>query len=174
MCIRDREKIIAQLKKLLDNIKENGYIPKQLYFATKRFLRWSKLNKGASIGAQALMLNELFETYNLIELESYYPETRTRFYLETVFADSDPEFRKVVGQLCRMQHEGRIAKDEFLNEISRIQNEYSLNEKERFFLTRLSYPHLKPSDSASYVRVSMAGANAAILLVQVDDNEGKR
>ncbi len=56
----------------------------------KRFIRWNKLNEDASIGAQAQMLNELYETYNLIELENYYPETRTRFYLETVFL----KFRK--------------------------------------------------------------------------------
>ncbi|MCB0751881.1 MAG: hypothetical protein KDC52_10435, partial [Ignavibacteriae bacterium] len=70
-------KIIFQLNKFLKNIKDNGYIPKQLYFAIKRFVRWNKLNNEASMGAQAQMLNELYDTYNLVELEKYYPETRT-------------------------------------------------------------------------------------------------
>ena len=170
--IQDKEQIITQLRKLLDNIKENGYIPKQLYFATKRFIRWNSLNEGASIGAQAQMLNELFETYNLIELENYYPETRTRFYLETVFRDSEEDFRRVVSKLCQLQHEGRIAKDEFLIEISRIQSEYKLNDKEHFFLTRLSYPHLKPSDSATFVQLGSEGDHSANLVVQVEDSEG--
>ena len=170
--LSNKEYIIEQLKKLLDNIKVNGYIPKQLYFATKRFIRWDKLNEGASIGAQAQMLNELFETYNLNELESHYPETRTRFYLETVFRNSNSDFKNVVSNLCRMQHEERIPKDAFLIEISRIQNEFSLNENESFFLTRLSYPHLKPSDSASFVFLGTEGDHSANLVVQVEDYEG--
>jgi len=170
--LEDKEIIITQLRKLLNNIKENGYIPKQLYFATKRFLRWNRLNEGASIGAQAQMLNELYETYNLIALEDQYPETRTRFYLETVFTDSDTNFKKVISKLCGMQHEERIAKDEFLLEISRVQTEYELNEKEHFFLTRLSYPHLKPSDSASFIKHGTEGDHSANLVVQVEDYEG--
>ena len=170
--IENKDEIIAQLQKLLNNIIENGYIPKQLYFANKRFLRWSKLNEDASIGAQAQMLNELYDTYNLVELENYYPETRTRFYLETVFHKSEKDFRVVITELCRLQHSGRLAKDEFLNEISRIQNEFELNDKEKFFLTRLSYPHLKPSDSATFIKVDVEGSHAANLVVQVEDNEG--
>ncbi|MDX1701000.1 MAG: hypothetical protein R3250_10300, partial [Melioribacteraceae bacterium] len=170
--LEDKEIISRQLRKLLNNIKENGYIPKQLFFATKRFIRWNKLNEGASINAQAAMLNELFETYNLIELENSYPETRTRFYLETIFYDSDIEFRNSIKKLCSLQHEERIAKDEFLLEISRIQNEFQLDEKETFFLTRLSYPHLKPSDSASFVHLGPEADHSANLVVQVEDNEG--
>lgn len=170
--IKDKEQIAVQLRKLLDNIKENGYIPKQLYFATKRFLRWNNLNKNASIGAQAQMLNELYETYNLSELENYYPETRTRFYLETIFRESNIDFKKVIKEVCRLQHEQRIEKEEFLNEISRIQNEFTLNEKETFFIARLSYPHLKPSDSASFVNLEVEGGHSANLVVQVEDNEG--
>jgi len=169
--IDEREKIIQHLRMLLDSIKENGYIPKQLYFATKRFIRWNNLNTDASIGAQAQMLNELFETYNLTELENFYPETRTRFYLETVFQNSEDEFKKVIKELCRSQHELRIAKDEFLKEISRIQNEFNLNEMETFFLARLSYPHLKPSDTASFVHLNLDGDHSANLVVQVEDNE---
>ena len=170
--IENKSIIISQLQNLLDNIEENGYIPKQLYFSIKRFIRWNKLNEDASIGAQAQMLNELYETYNLIELENYYPEARTRFYLETVFLNSENDFRVVIKDLCNLQHNGRLAKDEFLNEISRIQNEFNLNEKETFFIARLSYPHLKPSDSASFVNLNVEGSHSANLVVQVEDNEG--
>ncbi len=170
--IENKDDIISQLSKLLENIKENGYIPKQLYFAIKRFIRWSNLNQNASIGPQAQMLNELFDTYNLSQLESYYPETRTRFYLETVFKDSESHFKVVIRDLCLQQHEGKIAKDEFLKEISRIQNEFKLDKKETFFIARLSYPHLKPSDSASFVHIDVEGDHSANLVVQVEDNEG--
>ncbi len=170
--VSDKEKIINELKKLLVNIKEKGYIPKQLFFAIKRFLRWNKLNKSASINAQAQMLMELYDTYNLAELENVYPETRTRFYLETVLRDSEKSFKEIINSLCKQQHNKRINKDEFLNEVSRIQNEFQLNKKEVFFLTRLSYPHLKPFDSASFVRPNAEGEQSANLVVHVEDIDG--
>lgn len=170
--IANKDEIIVQLKKLIESIEENGYIPKQLFFAIKRFIRWNNLNEKASIGAQAQMLNELYETYNLVELENFYPETRTRFYLETVFKESSKSFIKIIREICRLQHDGKIAKDEFMVEISRIQNEFDLNEKETFFITRLSYPHLKPSDSATFVHLNIEGDHSANLVVQVEDHEG--
>ena len=170
--LEGRDEIITHLENLLESINKHGYIPKQLYFAIKRFIRWNTLNDKASIGAQAQMLNELYETYNLVELENYYPETRTRFYLETVFKDSDASFRNIISELCTLQHDDKILKDEFMKEISRIQNEFNLNEKELYFITRLSYPHLKPSDSASFIPVNLEGDHSANLVVQVEDQEG--
>ncbi len=170
--IEGKEEFLAQLQKLLENIKENGYIPKELYFATKRFIRWNKLNPDASTGAQAQMLNELYDTYNLVELENIYPETRTRFYLETVFKDSESEFVNQVKTVCKLQHHNSISKDDFLKQISSIQKEFELNDNEIFFLTRLSYPHLKPSDSASFLNFEIEGDHTANLVVQTEDNEG--
>ena len=62
------------------------------------------------------MLKELYDTYNLDQLENFYPETRTRFYLETVFKESSSEFKTVIRELCLLQHENRITKEEFLKE----------------------------------------------------------
>ncbi|MBI1931448.1 MAG: AMP-binding protein [Ignavibacteriales bacterium] len=168
----ENQEIIFQLEKFLLSIKKNGYIPKQLYFAIKRFARWNNLNNEASFEAQAQMLNELYDTYNLNGLEKIYPETRTRFFLHTVFKESENEFKNVVRELCLIQHEGKITKDDIVRELSRIQNEFKLSEKENYFLTRLSYPHLKPSDSASFLHFTTEGEHAANLVVQVEDHEG--
>ncbi|MBK7103861.1 MAG: GNAT family N-acetyltransferase [Ignavibacteriae bacterium] len=168
---KNRE-IIFQLEKFLKSIKNNGYIPKQLYFAIKRFARWSKLNNEASFEAQAEMLNELYETYNLVSLEKIHPETRTRFFVHTVFKESNDEFKNLIRELCYLQHDGKLSKEEFLRELSRIQNEFKLSDKEIYFLTRLSYPHLKPTDSASFLHFATEGDHAANLVVQVDDHEG--
>lgn len=166
------KEVINQIENFLENVKENGYIPKQLYFAIKRFVRWYNINKEASQGAQVQMLNELYDTYNLVELEKINPEVRTKFFLHTVFNNSDPEFKNNIKQLCNLQHIGKLTKDEFLRELSRIQNEFSLDEKEIFFLTRLSYPHLKPSDSASFLHFETEGDFTANLVVKIDDHEG--
>ncbi|MBK8945725.1 MAG: GNAT family N-acetyltransferase [Ignavibacteriae bacterium] len=164
--------IVFQLEKFLASIKKNGYIPKQLYFAVKRFGRWNNLNTEASFEAQAQMLNELYDTYNLVGLEKKHPETRTRFFLHTVFKESNEDFKNLIRELCLFQHDGKITKDEFLRELSRIQSEFELSDKEIYFLTRLSYPHLKPTDSASFLHLATEGDHAANLVVQVDDHEG--
>ncbi len=168
----EKKEIATRLQAFLNNIDNHGYIPKQLYFAIKRFLRWYKLNKDASIDAQAEMLNGLYETYNLDELEKFYPETRSRFFLETVFKYSHNELKTTLRNICKYQHEEDISKKSFLKQIAQMQKDFSLSEKEAFFLTRLSYPHLKPTDTASFLDLEVAGEHTANLVVQVEDYEG--
>ncbi len=168
----DKREITLRLKAFLNNIDNHGYIPKQLYFAIKRFLRWYNLNKDASIDAQAEMLNGLYETYNLDELEKFYPETRSRFYLETVFKNSDINLKNTLRNICKYQHEEDANKMSFLKQIAQMQKELPLSEKESFFLTRLSYPHLKPTDTASFLDLEVAGEHTANLVIQVEDYEG--
>ena len=168
----EKKEIATRLKAFLNNIHNQGYIPKQLYFAIKRFLRWFKLNKDASIDAQAEMLNGLYETYNLNELEKFYPETRARFYLETVFKYSNVELKTTLRNICKYQHEENLSKKSFLKQIAQMQKDFTLSKKEAFFLTRLSYPHLKPTDTASFLDLEVAGEHTANLVIQVEDYEG--
>ncbi|GBD89751.1 long-chain-fatty-acid--CoA ligase FadD15 [bacterium BMS3Abin04] len=168
----EMDNVQEKLDLFLLTIKEKGYIPKQLYFAIKRFHRWFKLNDNAAIEAQAEMLSELYDTYNLSDLNEYYPETRTRFFLETCFADSVESLKIVLLDLVKKQHSEKISQEKLLSYISKIQTEFSLNKKESYFLTRLSYPHLKPTDSAELLKIRGAGAYAANLAVQFEDHEG--
>jgi len=168
----EMDNVQEKLDLFLLTIEEKGYIPKQLYFAIKRFHRWFKLNDNAAIEAQAEMLSELYDTYNLSDLNEYYPETRTRFFLETCFADSVESLKVVLLDLVKKQHSGKVSQEKLLSYISKIQTEFSLNKKESYFLTRLSYPHLKPTDSAELLKIKGAGTYAANLAVQFEDHEG--
>jgi len=170
--IENGNSVSEKLNEFLKNVQENGYIPKQLFFAFKRYLRWHKLNRGADLGAQAQTLQDIYETYHLPELEKTYPETRTRFFLETVFIDSSNELKKALKGIVKIQHEKHITKEDTLSIISNIQTELELTEKESFFLTRLSYPHLKPTDSAELVKIKSDGAQIANLVVQFEDYDG--
>ncbi|MCU0344485.1 MAG: AMP-binding protein, partial [Ignavibacterium sp.] len=58
-----KDDIISRINSFIHNIKNHGYLPKQLYFAVKRFHRWYILNRNASLSAQAEMIYELYETY---------------------------------------------------------------------------------------------------------------
>src|SRR5690606_9450189 len=157
---------------LINNIKNHGYLPNQLYFAVKRFHRWFELNKNASLSSQADMVYELYETYRLFDLEENYPAARTRFFLETVFYSSPQRFKDVLRELVRKQRHRKISKEESLKLITSLNFEFELDEKETYFITRLGYPHLKPTDSAALLKIKSEVAGQPNLVVQLQDDDG--
>ncbi len=168
----EMDNVMEKLQLFLNTVEEFGYIPKRLYFAIKRFHRWFKLNKDAALEAQASMLYELYDTYNLSDVEKAYPETRARFFLETCFADSSDELKNMLRELIKKEKEGDISQEQVLSDISKMQNELKLTEKEAYFLTRLSYPYLKPSDTAKLLKIKEEGSQTADLVVQLEDYDG--
>ncbi|AFH50377.1 AMP-forming long-chain acyl-CoA synthetase [Ignavibacterium album JCM 16511] len=156
----------------IQNVKRFGFLPKQLYFAIKRFNRWNELNKNASLTAQAETIYDIYETYRLFDLEEDYPAVRTRFFIETVLKDSSEQFKNVLREIIKKQRLKKLTKDETINLISNLSFEFELTEKENFFLTRLSYPHLKPTDSATFLKVKGDSAFASGLVVQLTDSDG--
>jgi long-subunit acyl-CoA synthetase (AMP-forming) len=167
----NKEEVERRLNIFIARVETEGFIPKSLFFAIKRFHRWYILNEGASHKAQAEMLYELYETYSLFDLEETHHSTRTVFFLETAFNDSDAPFKKTLKEIAWKQHLGLISKDETLNLISNLQSQFNLSKKENFFLTRLSYPYLKPTDSATLLKVGSEEI-ASNLVVQLPDNDG--
>lgn len=170
--IEIKDNISYRIQLLINNIKEHGYLPKQLYFAVKRFHRWFELNKDASLSAQAEMIYELYDTYHLFDLEENYPAVRTRFFLETVFYSSSQRFKDVLRELVRKQRHRKISKEESLKLITSLNFEFELDEKETYFITRLGYPHLKPTDSAALIKIRSEIAGHPNLVVQLRDDDG--
>ncbi|MCF8265065.1 MAG: GNAT family N-acetyltransferase, partial [Melioribacteraceae bacterium] len=144
-----------------------------LYFAIKRFHRWTYLNKNATYNAQADMLSELYSTYMLDFLEDEYPATRARFFLETVFADSNQHFTKILRSIILQLRKREINRAKSIQMISDIQTEIQLTEKEEYFIPRLSYPHLKSSDDAVIIKGVAEGEGKSNLVVEVEDYDGQ-
>jgi long-subunit acyl-CoA synthetase (AMP-forming)/GNAT superfamily N-acetyltransferase len=168
----DKAETEFRLKIFIEKIESEGFIPKSLFFAVKRFHRWFELNKNASFTAQAKMLYELYETYRLFDIEEIYPSTRTIFFLETAFKDSNAQFKEALKIIAEKQRQGVVSKDETLKLISDLQSQFNLSEKESFFLTRLSYPYLKPTDSAILLKADSVQETASNLVVQLIDDDG--
>ena len=165
---RSNERLVKSLKAFLEDYEKNGFIPKALYFAIQRFNRWLSLNTNADFSAQAQNLNELYETYQLDEVEKKYPETRFRFFAATVFKDSQKAFRNGLFTIIRRQHKEHLSYDKTLSLISVLQKEFDLTDKEKYFLTRLTYPHVKPTDSALLVSTQ----SVADVAVRMEDYDG--
>lgn len=159
-------------EEFIDILMKGQFLPKRLYFATKRFHRWFKLNSEAAFSAQAEMLLELYSTYRLDELEETYPEVRTRFFLETGLQDSSESTKQVLNEIAVRFHEHDLEKEEMLQQISQLQDEYELSEKEKYFLARLSFPHLKPTVSADFMTVKTDVSKGANLVIQLNDYDG--
>ena len=164
--------VMRRIDSFMHNIKNQGYLPKQLYFSIKRFHRWYSLNRDASLAAQAEMLFELYDSYHLFELEEQYPAARTRFFLETVFYNSPQRFKDVLRELVKKQRQRKISREESQQLITALNFEFELDEKEIYFITRLGYPHLKPSDSAALVRIKSELEGQLNLVVQLQDDDG--
>lgn len=168
----NKTQVTAMLEKFLAYVNTYGFIPRQLFFAIKRFHRWFQLNREASLNAQAEMLYQLYETYNLQDLEQSHPGSRVRFYLETAFIGSAEALKNVLREMLIQQHRKPLSKDEVLERLSGIRSGFELSETESFFLTRLGYAHLKPTDSAQLMEMKSAGAATLNLVVQAVDYDG--
>ncbi|MBI9073570.1 MAG: GNAT family N-acetyltransferase [Melioribacteraceae bacterium] len=168
--IEDKGKILELLNAFLDRVEAVGFMPKPLYFAIMRFFRWLDLNSDASLEAQAQMLLDLYNTYHLTELEELYSETRTRFFLETIFWNSNSDVKAVLIEIINKQHDKNITEENRLAKIAELELEYDLTKKEKFFLARLGYPHLKPEDSVDFVKSE--GIEEPNLVVHTEDYNG--
>ena len=155
-------------QQFVEDVARDGFIPKPLYFAVQRFHRWLKLNQSASLSAQAQTLNELYDTYRLYDLEEKFPETRIRFFMDTVFTESAPAVKERLRDLAQRQHRAAIGKEDLLEAISSLEASHELNEREKYFLSRLSYPHLKPTDSALLV----SSKSITDVVVRLEDYDG--
>lgn len=164
---------INSLNDMISVVENRRFLPKKLYFAIKRFHRWYKINSDASFSAQAEMLKELYLTYHMNELEKTYPEARTRFFAETVFLNSSDKTKEVLNRLSTEYHGKSEMDKEYLHkQINNLQSEFELSEKEKFFLARLSFPHLKPTVSADFLKIKGEISPGANLVIQINDLDG--
>ncbi len=163
-----RERLVEFLKK----IQLNGYLPKQLYFAIKRFHRWFKLNETAEPEVQASMLADLYETYNLNLLEETYPAVRLRFFKNTVFINSNKDLSKLLLEIIQKFTSEKLNYTEIQEMISDSGVIKNCTENEKFFLTRLTFPHLRPHDTAKFIDVRGQGMKKTNLVIQLIDVDG--
>ena len=169
---RKEKQLLKDLQLYLSSVKETGFIPKRLYFAIKRYHRWRQLNPSATDLARAATLSEIFETYELHLLEIGYPETRVRYFKETVFAKANKTLRKNLEGIISERQKSHLSEDRFTQLLSTLQKSIKLDEEEIFFLARLSYPHLQPTDSADLISTERGGISHTDIVVKSRDYEG--
>ncbi|MEB2295324.1 MAG: GNAT family N-acetyltransferase [Ignavibacteria bacterium] len=170
--VENKSEILFRAEEFIKSITADGFIPKNLFFAIKRFHRWRKLNSDADLNAQAQMLYELYETYQLFDYENEHISTRPKFFLDTAFVDSSVIIKNSLKDIIKKLRSGEIGTEKSQQLYSELLSLPDLSEEEKFFLTRLNYPYLKPKDSAAVIRAESFGGDTSNLVIQLTDEEG--
>jgi long-subunit acyl-CoA synthetase (AMP-forming)/ribosomal protein S18 acetylase RimI-like enzyme len=168
----DRD-MAERLKEFLESVGRRGFLPRRLFFAAKRFRRWDRLNPDAALGARAHTLHEIFMTYGLGSLSATYPESRARFFRETVFRNASDVLTEGLEGLIADLRSGDLQRDELSSAVADLRAHLSLEPDEDYFLARLSYPHLRPEDPTAFVDAAAGGTHQSEMVVTYEDSEGR-
>ena len=170
--LENKDEILFRAEEYVRSVTNDGFIPKNLFFAIKRFHRWRALNPDSDRNVQAQMLYELYETYQLFDFENEYMTTRPTFFLNTAFVESSDTIKNALNDINKRLRSGDIGVEKSRQLYSELLSLPNLTEEETFFLTRLNYPHLKPKDTAALIRADSFGGEPSNLVVQLTDEDG--
>ncbi len=168
----DRE-MAESLASFLVSVSRRGFLPRRLFFAAKRYRRWDRLNPDATLSARAHTLQEIYMTYGLSSLRSMYPESRARFFRETVFREASKVLTEGLENLIKGLRGGDLERDELSAAVADLRAHLSLEPDEDYFLARLSYPYLKPEDPTAFVHAAAGGTQQSEMVVTYEDSEGR-
>jgi long-subunit acyl-CoA synthetase (AMP-forming)/GNAT superfamily N-acetyltransferase len=155
-------------------VKADGFTPRQVYFAIRRFIRWADLNLNASDEGIGKMLGELWRSYRLDEVELHWSDTRIRFFRATVFARARPELGEALDRLmarARALPPGALDLEE---QVAAIRGSARTTPEEDYFLARLTYRHLRPQDDAALISMPSGDRYVTEVVVSLTDDEGGR
>ncbi|MCU0302796.1 MAG: AMP-binding protein [Thermoanaerobaculales bacterium] len=163
----------GELERYLEVVERRGFLPRRLYFAAKRFRKWDRLAPEATHTVRARTLLELYETYRLDELREVYPESRARFFRETVLRQAPEALAEGLERIIAGLRSGAIDPDDLSAAVADLRARLDLEPELDFFLARLSYPHLRPEDDAEYVASLASGVRQSEMVVTCLDSEGR-
>jgi long-subunit acyl-CoA synthetase (AMP-forming) len=164
----------AAIQAFLAELKERGFTPKRVHFAARRYQRWIEVNPAATTEAKGTMLAELWGTYRLAELEPAYHDTRIRFFRQTVFSGARPEFGAAIDALmarARTAPRGGFPLEE---QVAAIRGGARPSPEEDYFLARMTYRYLGPSDDAALISLPTGERQTTEVVLGVYDEEGSR
>ncbi len=162
-----------RIQKFISNITENGLLTKQVIFASLRYERWLNLNPKATIAARGSTIKQLYDDYDLASLIDEYPETRIRFFLMTVFKDSNQSLKDkllIIQKSIRAKTISVENLDEYINEINK---QIKLTRADEYFMTRLLFEHID-SEGIGKEFIWDSGSEGKLELISaITDNFGE-
>ena len=164
----------AAIAAWLEQVKAGGYTPRQVYFAARRFSRWSEMNLNASEEALGKMLGELWRSYRLEEVEQQWTDTRIRFFRQTVFARARPELADALDRLMARARALPAGALDLEEQVAALRGAARTTPDEDYFLARMTYRHLRPQDDAALISMPSGDRYVTEVVVSLTDDEGGR
>ncbi len=162
------------IHRFLEGIKERGYTPRRVHFAVRRYARWLEVNPSATVEARGKMLGELWGTYRLSELEASWPDTRVRFFAQTVFAGARPELALALARLtarARAMPPGALDVEE---QVAANREAIGPTAEEDYFLARMTYRYLAPNDDVQLISLPSGERQVTEVVMGLRDSGGNR
>ncbi|WP_041453395.1 GNAT family N-acetyltransferase [Anaeromyxobacter dehalogenans] len=162
------------IETFLERLREGGFTPQRVHFAARRYRRWLDVNPQATFEAQGKMLGELWGTYRLSEVETAWPDTRVRFFRQTVFAGVRPELGAALDRImnrARVLPAGGLDLEE---QVAAVRSAARPTSEEDYFLARMTYRYLAPTDEVALISMPSGGHYVTEVVVALTDEAGER
>jgi N-acetylglutamate synthase-like GNAT family acetyltransferase len=163
------------IKGALERLAAEGHTPLRVTNAVRRYRRWIGVNPDATVEARGIMLGELWSNYGLAEVEAKAPDTRVRFFRQTVFVDARPEIAVELDRLMARVRATSFANLDVLGEdLAAHRVAVKPSPEEDYFLARMTYRYLEPSDEASLIAIPQGDKKLAGVVMALRDSTGER
>lgn len=156
----------------LEGLEARGYTPKRVYFASQRYGRWLAVTPQATVEARGDMVRELWDTYRLDQVEAVHPDTRIRFFRHTVFREARDAVASQIDRLMVQLRVQRLGRQAMSEQVAAIRGSCRPTEEEDYFLARMAFPHLRPSDQASLISLPAGHTKVTDVVVTLRDTDG--
>jgi long-chain acyl-CoA synthetase len=165
----DRKKDVLSF---LSVVEHEGFQTKSVYFATRRYHRWLAINKDATLNAKAHFLKDLYRDYNIQDSEPEYPDARVQLFMDTVFSDSDSILKEYLELLGSNLRQHSLDGGSLQGEISQYIGSHELDEYCSFFLKRLAFPELPPSEDIELIATRSTDMAEIEIMISRHDSKG--
>jgi long-subunit acyl-CoA synthetase (AMP-forming)/GNAT superfamily N-acetyltransferase len=162
------------IETFLERVRAEGFTPRRVWFAVRRYRRWLEVNPAATVEARGRMLEELWGTYGLSEVERDWPDTRLRFFRRTVFAGARPELGAALDRLIARARRLPAGALDLEAQVAGLRAAVSPTAEEDYFLARATYRFLAPTDDVSLISIPAGGHHVAEVVVALTDQERNR
>jgi len=162
----------ADLETFLVGAKTTGYQPQSVYFAIRRYHRWISLNGEATLDAKAHFLTGLYRDYHIANTESEYPDVRVQLFTQTVFSNSNPEIVEYLAGLAVNLRQDVLDARSLQTEISQYITQWEPDDFHAFFLKRLAFPELPPSEDIDLIATRSTALDDVEVMISRHDKKG--
>jgi long-chain acyl-CoA synthetase len=145
-----------------------------VHFAARRYARWLEVNPAATVEAKGKMLGEMWGTYRLSEVEQVWPDTRIRFFRQTVFLDARPELGAALDRLMHRARSYPAGGLDLEEQVAVNRAALEPSAEEDYFLARMTYRYLAPGDDAQLISLPSGDKQVTEVVMGLRDEQGNR